>query len=236
MSRFNLGFDGEALAQAIDDLGDTVVEVSKAIHRSRPRPTTTPKPIKRTSRPRSVGNPFISKATGKGIGELLAELQTAEVAAAKASSTPVDVKAKATRSQNDEDKITDKVWNDLVRKANKWAEETAAEMRASVPVDTGNLLESIHVLKDECVIDRGKGEITMVVGADLDPAGGHGRLYAPPMRKRSPKYGRKTPPWKGYRLMPVPDNEYASKFLGDVSVEEKFKDISKKNAKKIMGK
>ncbi|MBO7664819.1 HK97 gp10 family phage protein, partial [Candidatus Saccharibacteria bacterium] len=132
--------------------------------------------------------------------------------------------------------ITHKVCNDLFIKANKWAEETAAEMRASAPVDTGNLLESIHVLKDECVIDRGKGEITMVVGADLDPAGGHGRLYAPPMRKRSPKYGRKNPPWKGYRLMPVPDNEYASKFLGDVSVEEKFKNISKKNAKKIMGK
>ena len=236
MSRFNLEFDGEALAQAIEDVGDTVVEVSKAVRRSSPRPMTTSKPVKTVRRSRNVGNPFISKSTGKGLGELLDEIQNAEKAAERASSTPVDVKTKATRSQKDEDEITDKVWNDLVRKANKWARETAAEMRASVPVDTGNLLESIHVLEDECVIDRSKGEMTMVVGADLDPAGGEGKLYAPPIRKKSPKYGRKNPPWQGYRTMPVPDNEYASKFLGSATVDERFEAISKKNAKKIMGK
>lgn len=133
-------------------------------------------------------------------------------------------------------KLYDKVWADAVRKAEKWARETAAEMRASVPVDTGNLYESIHVLENECYKNKESGEILMVVGADLDPSGGQGKLYAPPLRKRSERYGRKTPPWQGYRLMPSYPNEYASKFLEEPTIEERFKAIAKKNAKKIMGK
>ena len=236
MSRFHLDFDGEALVQAIEDLEISVVKVSKATRRSRPKHTTTPKLIKGVSRPRPAGSALGQKTVLEGVSDLLQEINKLEKAATTASSTPVAVKAKVSRNKNDEKEITDKVWNDLVKKANKWARETAAEMRASVPVDTGNLLESIHVLEDECVIDRANGEIVMVVGADLDPAGGEGRLYAPPIRKRSPKYGRKNPPWQGYRTMPVPDNEYASKFLGDATVDERFEAISKKNAKKIMGK
>lgn len=236
MGRFHLDFDGEALAQAIEDVGSTVVEVSKAVRRPRPKHTTTPKPIRRTSYSRPTSSPLGQRTVTEDVGDLLKEIQNLQKAAAAASSTPVSVKAKVSRNKNNEKEITDKVWNDLVRKANKWAKETAAEMRASVPVDTGNLIESIHVLEDECIIDRAKGEIVMVVGADLDPAGGKGRLYAPPIRKRSPKYGRKNPPWQGYRTMPVPDNEYASKFLGSATVDERFVAISKKNAKKIMGK
>ena len=236
MSRFNLDFDGEALVQAIEGIETSVVKVSKAVRRPRPKHTTTPKPIKMVSHSRPTSSAFGQKTVVESVGDLLQEINNLEKAAAAASSTPVAVKAKVSRNKNDEKEITDKVWNDLIKKANKWARETAAEMRASVPVDTGNLLESIHVLEDECVIDRANGEIIMVVGADLDPAGGEGRLYAPPMRKRSPKYGRKNPPWQGYRTMPVPDNEYASKFLGDATVDERFKAISKKNAKKIMGK
>lgn len=236
MSRFNLDFDGEALVQAIADIETSVVKVSKAARRSRPKHTTTPKPIKMVSHSRPTGGALGQRTILEDAGDLLKEIQDLEKAAAAASSTPVAVKAKVSRNKNNEKEITDKVWNDLVRKARKWARETAAEMRASVPVDTGNLLESIHVLEDECTIDRAKGEIVMVVGADLDPAGGEGRLYAPPIRKRSPKYGRKNPPWQGYRLMPSFPNEYASKFLGDATVDERFEAISKKNAKKIMGK
>lgn len=236
MSRFHLDFDGEALVQAIEDLEISVVKVSKATRRSRPKHTATPKPIRMVSRSGTTSSALGQRTVTEDVGDLLKEIQDLEKAAAAASSTPVSVKAKVSRNKNDEKEITDKVWNDLVRKARKWARETAAEMRASVPVDTGNLLESIHVLEDECVIDRANGEIVMVVGADLDPAGGEGKLYAPPIRKKSPKYGRKNPPWQGYRTMPVPDNEYASKFLGDATVDERFEAISKKNAKKIMGK
>lgn len=153
--------------------------------------------------------------------------------------TPV-VKVKKTRtstgSTSGVSKKYDKLWNDMVRKANKWARETAAEMRASVPVDTGNLRESIHVLEDECYRNKATGEILMVVGVDLDPSGGQGKLYAPPLHKRSERYGRKTPPWQGYRLMPSFPDDYSEKFLGENRLEERFKTISQKNAKKIMGK
>ena len=156
-----------------------------------------------------------------------AQASKPKVQAKRKSSTPVGAGVA---------KLYDKIWNDAVRKADKWARETAAEMRASVPVDTGNLIESIHVLEKECYKNKATGEIVMVVGADLDPAGGQGKLYAPPMRKKSERYGRKNPPWQGYRLMPTPPNEYASKFLGEPTIEERFKAIAKKNAKKIMGK
>lgn len=145
-------------------------------------------------------------------------------------------KTKTTPSGVGISKKYDKLWDEMVRKANKWARETAAEMRANAPVDTGNLRDSIHVLKDECYMNKSTGEIIMVVGADLDPAGGQRKLYAPPMKKRSPKYGRKKSPWKGYRLMPSYPDEYASKFFGAPTIEERFKAISQKNAKKIMGK
>lgn len=155
---------------------------------------------------------------------------------ARLSTTP-RVSAKKTKSSGKGiTSLYDKLWDDAVRKANKWARETAAEMRASVPVDTGNLRESIHVLEDDCIRNKGTGQIVMVVGADLDPSGGRGKLYAPPHRKQSPKYGRKTSPWKGYRVMPSYPNEYASKFLEEPTIEQRFSAISKKNAKKIMGK
>lgn len=153
-----------------------------------------------------------------------------KVRAKKTTSTP------ASSTGGGLPKLYDKVWNDAVRKAEKWARETAAEMRASVPVDTGNLRESIHILRDECYKNKDTGEIIMVVGADLDPSGGQGKLFAPPLRKKSARYGRKTAPWKGYRLMPSFPDEYASKFLGEPTIEERFKAISVKNAKKIMGK
>lgn len=145
-------------------------------------------------------------------------------------------------------RLRDKIWEDTVKRANKWARETAAEMRSKVPVDTGNLKESIHILKDECYQNKASGEIIMVVGVNLDPAGGQYKLYAPPYRKKGYKgrgasrYGRKRPPWKGYRLMPSYDPSYpggyASKWLGEdgVVVSNSFKAIARKNAKKIMGK
>lgn len=132
--------------------------------------------------------------------------------------------------------LYDKLWDDAVRKANKWARETAAEMRASVPVDTGNLRESIHVLEKDCVRNKLTGEIIMAVGVDLDPYGGRGKLYAPPHRKKSSKYGRKTSPWKGYRIMPSYPHDYSYKFLDSGALHAKFSALSKKNAKKIMGK
>lgn len=132
--------------------------------------------------------------------------------------------------------LYDKLWNDAVRKANKWARETAAAMRASVPVDTGNLRDSIHVLEDDCIRNKNTGQIVMVVGVDLDPFGGRGKLYAPPYHKKSPKYGNKTSPWKGYREMPSYPDEYASKFLEEPTIGQRFSAISKKNAKKIIGK
>lgn len=188
--------------------------------------------------------------TGSGYGrhevtdarELKRQFDLLAKAATKASANPPRVRSR-TRTSRPRATITsvpDKIWNDLTRKAQKWARETAAEMRAKVPVDTGNLRDSIHILKDECEFDKTNGTIRMVVGADLDPAGGQGKLYAPPHRKKSPKYGRKNPPWKGYRLMPEFPNDYSYKYIGDgdgdSSVEKIFRNISRKNAKKIMGK
>ena len=132
------------------------------------------------------------------------------------------------------DDIYDKIWDDAVRRARKWARETVAEMKMDAPVDTGNLVESIHILEDECYFNKSSGEIIMVVGADLDPAGGRGKLYAPPYRKYSPKYGRKS---DHTRKMPSPPDEYASIRLGvdNGSISEVFAARAEKNAKKIMG-
>lgn len=186
--------------------------------------------------------------TGSGYGrreitsgaELAREFDKLKVVAERASAAKPVVRTRkktaSSRTKHNIESIYDKIWNDAVRKANKWARETVAEMRANVPVDTGNLQGSIHILKDKCYQDKATGEILMVVGADLDPSGGYRKLYPPPYMKRSPRYGRKNAPWKGYRIMPKFPNEYASKFLGEPTIEQRFKAISEKNAKKIMGK
>ena len=164
-------------------------------------------------------------------------------AARKASEAKPRIDAKkTTTTSTGMMSIYDKVWVVAVKKANKWARETAAAMRSSVPVDTGNLRGSIHVLEDECYRNKSTGEIIMVVGVDLDPAGGYNKLYPPPHRKHSKRYGRKTSPWKGFRIMPEYDPSYpegyAAKFLGEGTtvVSQRFKAVAKRNAKKIFGK
>lgn len=187
--------------------------------------------------------------TGTGYGRreitnaraLRREFDLLKQTARRASENPPRVRAKRNavsggKAAKDIAAIYDRVWDNLVRKANKWARETAAEMRSEVPVDTGNLYESIHVLEKDCYRNKSTGEIIMVVGVDLDPAGGPRKLYAPPHRKRSERYGRKNAPWKGYRLMPGYPDEYASKFLEETTIDQRFSALSRKNAKKIMGK
>ena len=249
MSKFGLGsgyYDHTTieLQKAIDALGDEIKKTLKTKHKKR---VVTRKSTKtRVSRPKpNTASVIHSRIEATDLGEYIGDyIKRLEAAAEAASSAPIEISVRPTSHTEEdvEEEFFDDLWDDLVNDANLWGEETAAELRASVPVDTGNLQESIHILKDECEFDKENGQITIVVGSDLNEAGGYGRLYAPPYRKPS-RYGRKK---DGMRLMPSPPNEYASLYMGlpgrgQTSVEEVFTseqidEIIERNAEKRFGK
>lgn len=127
----------------------------------------------------------------------------------------------------------------LERKADKWAIETLAEFRNAVPVDTGNLRDSLDITSR--IVNKASGYISVTVGVDED------KILPPPvhMRRRNGK------------MRVMPDYDYSPYVLGDAapyggtaygvadvigrgraniggrSITSTFYDIALKNAKKI---
>ena len=104
-----------------------------------------------------------------------------------------------------------------------WGTEAKLTMQSFVSVDTGNLIQSIHQL-DYCYKPL-SGAAWITVGVDLDPAGGNGKLYAPPMYKKSPKYGNTKKPPLGMRKMKAygePGANYALRFFNEDVEEELY--------------
>lgn len=128
---------------------------------------------------------------------------------------------------------------DLERKADKWALETLAEFRNAVPVDTGNLRDSLDVTNR--VVNKASGRVSITVGVDED------KILPPPTRMRR----------RNGKMRTMPDYDYSPYVLGDTapyagtaygvtdiigrgraniggrSITSTFSDIAIKNAKKI---
>ena len=128
---------------------------------------------------------------------------------------------------------------DLERKADKWALETLAEFRNAVPVDTGNLRDSLDITNR--IVNKSSGQITVTVGVDED------KILPPPARMRR----------RNGKMRTMPDYDYSPYVLGDAapyagtaygvtdiigrgraniggrSITSTFSNIAIKNAKKI---
>ena len=127
----------------------------------------------------------------------------------------------------------------LERKADKWAIETLAEFRNAVPVDTGNLRDSLDITNR--IVNKSSGQISITVGVDED------KILPPPSRMRR----------RNGKMRTMPDYDYSPYVLGDSapyagtaygvadiigrgranvggrSITSTFYDIAAKNAKKI---
>lgn len=127
----------------------------------------------------------------------------------------------------------------LERKADKWALETLAEFRNAVPVDTGNLRDSLDIT--DRIVNKASGYVSVTVGVDED------KILPPPTRMRR----------RNGKMRTMPDYDYSPYVLGDAapyagtaygvtdmigrgraniggrSITSTFYDIAIKNAKKI---
>lgn len=138
------------------------------------------------------------------------------------------------------DKIQQRTLDTLARRAWKWAQETTAEFRNAVPYDTGNLRQSIDVLKFE----RTKSGISVIVGVDKQ------KILPPPEYMKSTKTGK---------MKKMPHRDYSPYVLGNLDGEPSiakgiakdtgrgrvgstkgnristtFREIASRNAKKII--
>lgn len=128
---------------------------------------------------------------------------------------------------------------DLERKADKWANETLAEFKGSVPVDTGNLRNSLAITNR--IVNKSSGYVSVTVGVDED------KILPPPIRMRR----------RNGKMRTMPDYDYSPYVLGDSapyagtaygvkdiigrgranvggrSITSTFYDIAVRNAKKI---
>lgn len=110
-------------------------------------------------------------------------------------------KARQISSSTSSASVGTKMYNSLIsaleRKADKWAAETLAEFKSAVPVDTGNLRNSLDITNRS--VNKSSGRITVTVGVDEK------KILPPPtyMRRRNGKM----------RLMP--DYDYSPYVLGD---------------------
>ena len=127
----------------------------------------------------------------------------------------------------------------LERKADKWAAETLAEFRNAVPVDTGNLRDSLAITNR--TVNQMNGRVSVTVGVDED------KILPPPSRMRR----------RNGKMRTMPDYDYSPYVLGDAapyagtaygvadivgrgranvggrSITSTFYDIALKNVKKI---
>lgn len=136
-------------------------------------------------------------------------------------------------------KMFNSLMADLERKADKWAAETLAEFRSAVPVDTGNLRDSLAITNR--IVNKSSGRVSVTVGVDED------KILPPPSRMRR----------RNGKMRTMPDYDYSPYVLGDAapyagtaygvtdiigrgranvggrSITSTFYDIALKNVKKI---
>lgn len=136
-----------------------------------------------------------------------------------------------------------KMYNSLLasleRKADKWALETLAEFRNSVPVDTGNLRDSLDITNR--IVNKSSGYVSVTVGVDEE------KILPPPTRMRRRNGKMRTMPDYDYSPYVIGDGAaYAGTAygvtdiigrgranIGGRSITSTFYDIALKNAKKI---
>lgn len=94
-------------------------------------------------------------------------------------------------------KILNSLMTTLERKADKWALETLAEFKSAVPVDTGNLRNSLGITNR--TINKSSGRITITVGVDEN------KILPPPARMRR----------RNGKMRTMPDYDYSPYVLGD---------------------
>lgn len=138
------------------------------------------------------------------------------------------------------DRAKSSVMVEMQRRANKWARETVAEFKNYVPVDTGNLRNSIGILK----FDVGDNYINVSVGVN------ESKIVPPP------KYMRRA----NGKIRTMPDYDYSPYVLGSGGsgeginygvaemvgrgrassrgnlISTRFSQIARQNAKKIIEK
>lgn len=118
-------------------------------------------------------------------------------------------------------RMYDRLWNNLNRKARKWANTAVAEFKSIVPYDTGNLSEAIEVL--DYSADKKTGHIRVRVGVNSKKV-----ATAPPRIRRSTKRGI---------MVRLPDYDYSPFVLGhkasDVLTGAGFSPLARKAARAI---
>lgn len=105
-----------------------------------------------------------------------------------------------------------KLFDEYADKYHDWAEETVAEIKSLLDyldiTDTGNLRDSISIVKE--TYDKNSGKIEVVVG--VNKKRGPGGIKSPPFWMKSPKYGHKKGEHEGEREMP--DKDYSPYVIG----------------------
>ena len=147
------------------------------------------------------------------------------------------------KTSEDVETMGTKMFNSLMaaleRKADKWAAETLAEFKSVVPVDTGNLRDSLAITNR--IVNKSGGRVSVTVGVDED------KILPPPDRMRR----------RNGKMRTMPNYDYSPYVLGDGapyggtaygvtdiigrgraniggrSITSTFYDIALKNAKKI---
>lgn len=136
-------------------------------------------------------------------------------------------------------KMFNSLMADLERKADKWANETLAMFRLAVPVDTGNLRDSLAITNR--IVNKSGGRVSVTVGVDED------KILPPPVHMRRRNGKMRTMPDYDYSPYVIGDSApYAGTAygvtdmigrgranIGGRSITSTFYDIALKNAKKI---
>lgn len=147
------------------------------------------------------------------------------------------------KTSEDVETMGTKMFNSLMatleRKADKWAAETLAEFKSAVPVDTGNLRDSLAITNR--IVNKSGGQVSITVGVDED------KILPPPDRMRRRNGKMRTMPNYDYSPYVLGDDApYAGTAygvtdiigrgranIGGRSITSTFYDIALKNAKKI---
>lgn len=146
---------------------------------------------------------------------------------------------KTSQSSSVGTKLFNSLMADLQKKADKWAAETLAEFKGAVPVDTGNLRNSLAVTRRS--VNKTDGKISITVGVDSN------KILPPPARMRQRNGKMRTMPKYDYSPYVLGDSApYGGTAwgvtdtigrgranIGGRSISSTFSSIAVKNAKKI---
>lgn len=171
--------------------------------------------------------------------ETLKKLDTKTYSTDSKSSSHYQAKRVGERVETMGTQMFNSLMANLERKADKWAAETLAEFKSAVPVDTGNLRDSLAITNR--IVNKSGGRVSITVGVDED------KILPPPDRMRR----------RNGKMRTMPNYDYSPYVLGDGapyggtaygvtdivgrgraniggrSITSTFYDIALKNAKKI---